>query len=295
MGSKANRRAIELLNSSDILTQYKDQIEKNGVVGEELNRLALILVFTSRLNLSGAVSCAIKDQSSSGKNSLINAALKLFPTECFKQFSRITPEALFHGDSDLSHKILIVDEFIGASPSLYTLKLGLSEGRLIKRVTTKSYDDGFGTQDYSVTAKSLCFVTTSTKDVLDYELDTRMIHLKMDTSAEQTRRIYLSKANYMPNGNIEEENIIFQGAQNLLKPYDVYIPFGVELANTFPAESVTGRRDFSKYLNLIKSSAILHQFQRDKKELHGREILIANESDKEIVSRLYEHVFGKQT
>jgi len=67
--------------------------------------------------------------------------------------------------------------------------------------------------------------------------------------------------------------------QLLLEKYEVYIPYAEILANLFPVNKVRVRRDFPRFLTLIKASCLLHQCQRNKITKNGKEYLEANITD----------------
>ncbi len=68
-----------------------------------------------------------------------------------------------------------------------------------------------------------------------------------------------------------------------LKRVNVRIPFAKKIAiflkENYNFESLRLRRDFSRLMDLIRCSATLHQYQREKNENRG---ILANEKDYEI-------------
>jgi len=63
---------------------------------------------------------------------------------------------------------------------------------------------------------------------------------------------------------VEKQNRTFQAMQTLLNPYDVYVPYDEYLAMNFPINLVRVRRDFTRFLILIKTICLLYQYQREK-------------------------------
>jgi hypothetical protein len=89
---------------------------------------------------------------------------------------------------------------------------------------------------------------------------------------------------------------LHQDVQRLLRPLDVRIPFAMRL--TFPDHATRTRRDNMKYLTLIQSIALLHQYQRPVRTVKtddGQEqryvdatvedIALANELANEVLGR----------
>ncbi|MBD2801212.1 DNA primase, partial [Xenorhabdus sp. M] len=61
---------------------------------------------------------------------------------------------------------------------------------------------------------------------------------------------------------------LHQNAQRLLKPLNVVNPYASQL--TFMSDKTRTRRDHMKYLTLIQSIALLHQYQREVKAAEHR-------------------------
>ena len=116
-------------------------------------------------------------------------------------------------------------------------------------------------------------IVTSLKTTIDEEGERRWDALRLDTSSKQSEIIKkkaLERASglieYNPNKNLRH------ALQNLLRPKEVVIPFANELQDFLPNTLVI-RTQIHKLLDYIKSSAVLHQFNREKDE-KGR--IIAN-------------------
>jgi len=88
----------------------------------------------------------------------------------------------------------------------------------------------------------------------------------------------------------KKNNRIFQALQSELKPYPVDIPYAEILAERFPAEKVRVRRDFPRFLQLIKASALLYQHQREIKTIGGKEHIVANIDDYVIAYIIGKHI-----
>jgi hypothetical protein len=88
---------------------------------------------------------------------------------------------------------------------------------------------------------------------------------------------------------------LHRNAQRLLKPVYVANPYAREL--TFPETRTRTRRDHMKYLTLIRSIALLHQYQRPVKttQHNGKmvEYIEATLEDIETANRLAHEVLGR--
>jgi hypothetical protein len=178
------------------------------------------------------------------------------------------------GETDLSHKILAIAEEKGAEHASYALKLLQSEGELTIASTGKDPQTGrLVTQEYRVQGPVMIFLTTTAIEV-DEELLNRCIVLTVDEGREQTRAIHeRQRLSQTLEGLLQQQErghviTLHQNAQRLLRALFVANPFAKELH--FNDRATRSRRDHMKYLTLMRSVALLHQYQRPVKEVEHR-------------------------
>jgi DNA primase len=293
--------ALALLKDPDLLQRILFDFKRCGVVGEETNKLVGYLGAVSR-KLDSPLAIIIQSSSAAGKSSLMDAVLALVPEEDKVQYSAMTGQSLFYmGETDLQHKILALAEEEGASQAAYALKLLQSEGELTIASTGKDPDSGrHVTHEYKVQGPVMLFSTTTAIDI-DEELMNRCIVLSVDENREQTRAIHhIQRQRRTLNGLLakkEKDRILtlHRNAQRLLKPLHVVNPFAEQL--TFLDDRTRTRRDHDKYLTLIESIALLHQYQRAIKTMpHGDDVLQYVEvtlEDIETANQLAHEVLGR--
>jgi DNA primase len=278
--SEAERAAgLELLRAPDLLARIVADMTACGLVGEDRNKLATYVAVVSRL-LDRPLAVIIRATTAAGKSTLMDGGLALMPSECRVKYSALTGQALYYlgGETDLKHKILAIVEEEGAEKASYALKLLQSEGELSIASTGKDPKTGrMVTQEYRVEGPVMIFLTTTAVD-LDEELLNRCIVLTVDESREQTAAIHAAQRRAETlAGLIEDERraqliALHHAAQRLLRPLKVVNPYGERL--TFPEDRTRTRRDHKKYLTLIRTIALLHQYQRPVKTRieHGRPV-----------------------
>jgi len=258
--------AMRFLNNPVMMDEILADFESIGVVGERTNKLVGYLAAVSR-KLSDPLSVMIQSRSATGKSTLQSAILKLVPDEDVMSYTRITDQALFYsGEDAFCHKILAIEEGPGMEKAAYSIRNIQSEGKITVAATGKSIkSDGLKTREYTVKGPvSVMVTTTATK--LDEETASRFIVLTIDESRKMTKAIHERQRSAEDlNGILSRQNhkkriAKHHNAQRLLKPAAVVNPFAKQL--TFPAGSLKTRRDFKKYLGLIKAVAYLHQYQR---------------------------------
>lgn len=292
--------ALRLLRDPQLL----DRIVKDcPLAGETTNKLIGYLAAVSR-KLDQPLAIIIQSSSAAGKTSLMEAVLSFVPPEDQVKFSAMTGQSLYYMDeTSLKHKILAIVEEEGAERAGYALKLLQSEGELMIASTGKDVSSGrLVTQTYRVEGPVMIFLTT-TAIKIDEELLNRCLVLTVDEDREQTRAIHrLQRERQTLEGLLARQDhqatlILHRNAQRLLRPLLVANPYANDL--TFLDNKTRTRRDHLKYLTLIRTIALLHQYQRPIRTVvhQGQElqyIEVAME-DIEIANRLAGEVLGRST
>ena len=258
--------ALALLRASDLLERIVADFAACGIVGERTTKLVGYLAAVSR-KLERPLAVVVQSSSAAGKSALMDAVLAFMPEEERVKYSALTGQALFYlGETNLQHKILAIVEEEGASRASYALKLLQSEGELTIASTGKDPQTGnLVTQSYRVQGPVMIFLTT-TAIALDEELLNRCLVLAVDEGREQTAAIHrLQRAKRTLAGLLAREErqhllTLHQNAQRLLRPLAVVNPYADRL--TFLSDQTRTRRDHEKYLTLIDSITLLHQYQR---------------------------------
>jgi DNA primase catalytic core len=293
--------AMELLRDPHLLERIVADFARCGVVGEETNKLAGYLGVVSR-HLEAPLAVIVQSSSAAGKSSLMEAVLAFVPEEQRVQYSAMTGQSLFYmGEQDLKHKVLAIVEEEGASRASYALKLLQSEGELTIASTGKDPATGrLLTHQYRVEGPVMIFLTT-TAIHLDEELLNRCLVLSVNEEREQTQAIHRVQREAQTLEGLlqrrERDAIVaaHRNAQRLLKPVFVANPYAREL--TFLDSQTRTRRDHMKYLTLIRSIALLHQYQRQHKTIEHRgrmvEYIEVTLDDIAVANRLAHEVLGR--
>jgi len=263
------RDAMTLLQAPDLLNRILADFESIGLVGEDTNKLVGYLAAVSR-KLDAPLAVVVQSSSAAGKSSLMDAVLAFVPEEERVKYSAMTGQSLFYmSETKLKHKILAIAEEEGASRASYALKLLQSEGELTMASTGKDPVTGnLITQQYRVEGPVMIFLTTTAIEI-DEELLNRCIVLSVDEGRAQTEAIHkLQRQKRTLAGMVRKQakaTILntHRNAQRLLRPLAVVNPYADQL--TFLSDKTRTRRDHDKYLTLIDTIALLHQYQRPHK------------------------------
>ena len=187
------------------------------------------------------------------------------------RYTRITGQALFYkGKDSLKHKVLAVEEDVGAKDAGYSIRTMQSSNILSIGVTIRNPQTGKQqTGDNTVEGPTSVFTTTTDPEP-EQETASRQIILTIDESAEATAKILEAQRNMDTLEGVmmrdESDQIIVKhrNAQRLLEDgLKVVNPYSKELS--YPVKTLFARRDQKKYLGLIKTIAYFRQYQREVK------------------------------
>jgi hypothetical protein len=277
--------AADFLHHSDLLPIIAKDLTGLGYVGENRNKKLLYLGAVSR-KLNSPLAFVLQAAPSSGKSELLNAVTALQESGEVYELTRLTRQALFYlGREDpniISHKWVTIAESPGAREANYAIRTLITEKKL--RLTTVQQ----GTAVVIELRGPIAYCETTTQGVLNGETASRMFNLRFDTSAAQTRQVQQSLAQQaMSNVSPTEREAIIRrhhASQKMLVHTEVLVPFATEIR--FPFQHELSRREFKKFLDVIKASAFLHQYQRRMVERAGLTYIVAQPEDFEIAKEL---------
>jgi hypothetical protein len=266
MTETEREQALELLRDPKLLDRILADFDTCGLVGERTNKLIGYLAAVSR-KLDRPLAVVVQSSSAAGKSSLMDAVLAFMPEEERIKYSAMTGQSLFYmGETNLKNKILAIVEGEGVKSASYALKLLQSEGELTIASTGKDPQTGnLVTQEYHVEGPVMILLTTTAIEI-DEELLNRCLVLTVDESREQTEAIHRLQRERrtltgLVNGERKQRILVqHRHAQRLLRPLKVLNPYADQL--TFLSDKTRTRRDHEKYLTLIDTIALLHQYQR---------------------------------
>jgi len=258
----------EHLKNPLLLAKIVEEVQKEGVVGEEDTTLALILKIMLRYTKNADATSSnivVSDKSGGGKDFLVKSICKVMIKES-EYFHRTgLTEQIFRywhankNDFTWTGKVIHLEdpsEDLIKSQGFKTMASGGSNNTVVKDQKAV---------DLKVNGKPVIIVTSFNTNI-DIEGIRRWDAIRMDTSKQLTESVIkyrmLEKA-CMIKTNKDKE--LREALQSLIAPNDVVIPF-IDcilkiLPSTLPMRTISG-----KFIDYIKASAILHQFQREKNE-----------------------------
>jgi hypothetical protein len=290
------RKEAELFGQSpDLFARIREHLTMLGIVGEETNKMIVYLGMTSRL-LPQPLAIMMRGAFATGKSMIMDGVSELCPTESIYPASYLSGKALVHMAVDaLKKKFMPLAESKGVEDSDYFLRLLISAGHLVARITSRDPASGrLFTETKRIEGPTAVMVTTA-KAYADEETSSRFILLGADESRAQTRRILQSQrerhglAGLLHNAETEKIRSLHHAFQRLLQSYAVVIPEGLELPSC--DDRMSARRDWPKIANLVKAVALLRQMQKTVKQEAGINYIEVDAEDVKIATPLIEAVF----
>jgi 5S rRNA maturation endonuclease (ribonuclease M5) len=302
MTDAEKQTALSFLKDPQLCEKIVEDFRRCGLVGERSTVLTAYLGSISR-KLLEPLALLIVARSGAGKSALQDALCAFVPPEELVRVTRLTGQALFYKDPySLQRKMLVIAEDEGAMQAVYSLRTLASDQRLsIAATRTDPATGKLSTEHYEVFGPVVIVITTTSAEAFDEETRSRFVQLSMNESIEQTR-IILSQQRHqhsllgvLEKAESEEIKRLHHHAQRLVRPLAVVNPFVEYL--TYPSEKLIHRREQRKYLSLINSIALLHQYQREVKTARRGEIEIeyveVELSDIALANELAEEILGK--
>jgi len=251
----------EYLTSGMLLQDVKDYLDRL-IVGEETNKLLLYLLL-----LQGQ-SIIVKGDSSTGKNTLVDKTLQLFPDDEVVTVSSITAKSLRWLERD-SIGIFYIKELpyeevqSTFSPFALDLKQVISD-KVLTPMFVETGEDTPRTRIRRIRIYSV--IQTTLEYDLPEDIENRVWILSTDNSANQTKRVCEYKGLLREVG--AEEIIDFELLKDLKhvteflfrNKWRVVIPkatkIAAKLAELYPVPRL--RRDIDKIFDLIEAVARTH-------------------------------------
>jgi hypothetical protein len=282
--------AHRLLSSPTFFSEMLCTLGRLGLVGEGRNAGVLYVAATSRV-LSRPLNVIVKGRSSSGKNFLVNRVLTLFPKDSIREITSSSEHAWNYAKDDFKHRVVYLQERNEAAGNIHPARLLISEGKLIRIVTNN--DGGVYTTKRQVTEGPISCISTTTKNRLEMDDETRNISLWIDESEEQTKRI--AQSYFVSTGRPNtREVLIWKRAQRLIERrsgrLEVVIPaWFSQVADGVFAGDIRVRRYFGAFVEACRALALIHSFRTNPAQVPKR--IEVDFADFATAAILFEHVF----
>ncbi len=287
------RKALALLSSARFFNELITAKRKAGVSGEERNAQVVYISGTSRL-LPKPLCLFVKGPSGVGKNFLADAILGLFPKSEVQLLTSSSSRSWNYLGNKLVHKVVYIKERNELAGSVHPTRLLISEKELVHSVTVKR--GGQFVQEQRVTKGPIASISTTTRDRVEVDDETRHVSIWLDETPEQTTRI-MEAAIDEGSGLSAEERKTWHEVQRLLKKRAIY---RIEIPTWFkpvvqhvPNDNLWVRRYFPAFLQACRTVALIRSFGQDGKTLKSQKKIVLRFSDFAIAALIFNPVFAQ--
>ena len=279
--------AKRFLEAPELLARLNEKIGQTGIVGEEKNRLLLLMVASS-YKQANPLHALIQGSSSSGKTLLLRKVMNLIPKPSRHIWTRITDKSLYHAGKKYRHSAVAVEDWDGLSEEVQYVIRELQSGGILRSSTTEKRSDGQLVSREITAQGPISSLMCTTRGSVYEDNMSRCFLVAVDESRAQTERI-LAYQYRKDRGEVSqkaegENSRHMQVLVECLKPVQIINPYAgkVELPKT--AHKI--RRLNALFQAFVQQIACWHQYQR-KKDQQGR--IIVEKSDlKAAIDLLFE-------
>ena len=260
------KKALRYLKAPGLMRRTNEDIGGTGVVGEEINRLLMYLVFTSRLREQPLHIISL-GSSGTGKTYLQEKISELIPENDKLEITILSENAFYYFDRrELKHKLVLIEDMDGAMDVLYPLRELQTKRKISKTIPIKDSKGNLKTITLQVEGP-ISLAGTTTRERLYEDNANRSLLIYLDNSAshremvmEYQRRLSAGKIDTCGENKLKE---FFRDMQSVLKPVSVRNPFAEYLK--LPDHVFKPLRTNAHYLAFIETVTFYHQWQRELK------------------------------
>jgi hypothetical protein len=263
--SKEEIEAAEtFLKQPNLLQRTNESIGMAGVIGEEINRLIMYLVFTTR-KTTRPLHIISFGSSGVGKSHLQEKVGELIPKEDKIELTSVSGNAFYYYvDDDLGNKLILIEDYDGVFAALYPIRELQSKQKISKTITMR--DRSGNTRTLHLTVKGPVSIGGCTTNEHIYEDNAnRSFLIYLDETEEQDERImdYQRKLSAGKIDVTDQQKIQkqLQNVQRILQPITVRNPYAEQLV--IPKEVFKPRRSNAHYIAFIEAVTFYKQYQRD--------------------------------
>jgi len=283
-------RAQEILSGGDPLTYLLETFGKRHEGDQQVAQCLIHSLISRTVVNSKGLHVSISGESGKGKSHAMDTMRSLIPPE-FRIEGRMSDKALFYME-DLSPGTVITLDDVSLSDQMQ---------EILKGVTT-SFQKPFPYRTVNKDRKpQTCIIPercvwwlAKVEGVGDDQVFNRMLTCWIDDTDEQDQRVLmrtLQQAGELP-GSISETNDDIRISHRIwekLEQVFVVIPFALRIR----FQSAENRRNPDMLLDLIRTHAAIHQFQREINLIHNISCVVATVQDFEKAAELFVALNGK--
>lgn len=286
---RAEREAKKLLRSRHFFNKFLQAMEKLGLVGEARNALVLLVVSVSCIR-DRPLNLFVKGHSSAGKNWLVTRVLRLLPKSTVREITSASEHAWSYSRSDFRHRVVYLQERNEAVGAMDPMRLLISEGRLIRIAT--AYEGGKRVTKRFVARGPVAAISTTTKNRLKIDDETRHISIWVDESTDQTREIvrsYTRRRARLSSRELERWRMVHRLLRKKIGTKVAFPKWFEKVADQIFVGDLRVRRYFPTFIEALCAICLIRSYCRDSKSSSGH--LEISFADFSIAALIFDRVF----
>lgn len=262
----------------NLIKHLGDLLGKAGIVGEEKNRIFLLLIAIS-YKMPETLHALIQGSSGSGKTRLLKQISDCIPKERVTKLTRVSDKVLYnYPEKYFVNRLLCLEDIDGLSEEAEFAFRELQSNGELNSATSSKLENGQIIAGQKTVRGPIASMACTTRGEIYEDNMSRVFLIAVDEREEQTHRI-IAYQNQRAAGVIQEEEQykvkrFLQQFVRELRPYPVVNPYASKIE--LPKEAHKIRRLNDLFLSFIKMVTVLNQYQR-KKDGQGR--LITEKED----------------
>lgn len=274
----------EILTDKELLERINRELDKK-IEGEQEARKTIFMVFNMRnvANLSKATdNLMVNDEGGTGKDYVVSAVYDLLPDAQRVKRVRISPKTLSYMNDNKNfpegwtQKALYLEDVPNGVLNDDSFKVMCSADP--DGITHQSIIVNNRLMNIAIKGKPAIVITIATASPKQ-EMLRRFPILNLTSTVEQTKAVLMKQAEFAVNGKSVDYDRNLLAALCAIRRVKVTVPFAKDIVNHFPSGNTIARTHFTRFIDYIKSSCSLYQYQREKDD---RDYYIATEQDYEI-------------
>lgn len=261
-------KALLLSKDPCLLKRFIDEIGKK-IVGESDTIKTIFLCAMGSLVENcqlASYNLIVNDESGAGKDWVTDKTLSILPQNRLVKRTRITEKVLTYWHNPISEPDWTWDGKVFYNEDI---SRNVLNGEVFKTFASSGSNATVLVNqvpvDITINGKPVLVVTMATTTP-SAETLRRFVIVNLDTGVDQTKAIMLRQAELAKKGISIEYDESFTEALSLLTRCKVKIPFADKLPAFFPNQHIIMRTHFQRFLDYIKASCALHQYQRESDE-----------------------------
>jgi hypothetical protein len=213
------------------------------------------------------------------------------PEQFVVEVTSASDKAWNYSRSSFRHCVVYVQERNEAAGTIDPIRLLISEGRLVRIVTT--YENGQRITKKVVAEGPVAAISTTTKNRLEIDDETRHVSIWVDESPEQTRNIvrsYTGQAEHLSRNDLRTWHMVHRLLEKMIGTEVTFPMWFDEIADRLFVDDLRVRRYYPAFVEACRTVCLIRSFQAHReRSKHGA--LEVEFADFAITALIFDPVF----